>query len=229
VALFLLGQPAEFAVEWVLRMEKRFLAVQNLGIGGGGEVETVQLPCAQRQPDGAQQGRMRIGLEVGVDEVGNLAGPPMNLDEVRPFDFAKDGPAAALVDAQEWLQSIQGAAVDVQVVWQQLADPGALAGLVDGGRVAGLEQQCAWFRAGFGVGAKELFDVALKSKGHLRPPSRFPKRARASKPGDLPNALAKAPKPDGVQQVAAAVAAVKQLFTEVDRGSVDDYRVEQVL
>jgi hypothetical protein len=43
------------------------------------------------------------------------------------------------------------------------------------------------------------------------------------------NKPGKAPKPDAAQQVAAVVAAVKELFAEIDRGAVNDHRVEQVL
>ena len=39
----------------------------------------------------------------------------------------------------------------------------------------------------------------------------------------------KAPKPDAAQLVAGAVATIKDLFAEIDRGLVDDNRVEQVL
>jgi hypothetical protein len=40
---------------------------------------------------------------------------------------------------------------------------------------------------------------------------------------------AKTPKPDGAVQVASAVASVEGLLAEIDRGSVNDYRVQQVL
>lgn len=43
------------------------------------------------------------------------------------------------------------------------------------------------------------------------------------------NKPAKAPKQDGAQQIAAVVATVKELLAEIDRGSVDDNRVDQVL
>ena len=43
------------------------------------------------------------------------------------------------------------------------------------------------------------------------------------------NKPGKEPKPDAAQQVAATVATIKELFAEIDRGSVDDHRVEQVL
>jgi hypothetical protein len=43
------------------------------------------------------------------------------------------------------------------------------------------------------------------------------------------NKPARAPKPDAAQQVANAVAAVKDLFAEIDRGTVDDNRVAEIL
>src|SRR5207302_587402 len=43
------------------------------------------------------------------------------------------------------------------------------------------------------------------------------------------NKPTKAPKQDSSQQVASAVATIKELFAEIDRGSVDDNRVDQVL
>jgi hypothetical protein len=43
------------------------------------------------------------------------------------------------------------------------------------------------------------------------------------------NKLAKAPKQSAEQQVAAAVATIKELFGDIDRGLVDDNRLEQIL
>jgi hypothetical protein len=43
------------------------------------------------------------------------------------------------------------------------------------------------------------------------------------------NTPAKAPKQSAEQQVAATVAAIKELFGDIDRGLVDDNRLEQVL
>src|SRR5438094_5072352 len=43
------------------------------------------------------------------------------------------------------------------------------------------------------------------------------------------NKPARAPKQDSPQQVAGAVAAIKELLSEIDRGTVDDARVGQVL
>ena len=80
---------------------------------------------------------MRVGVEVRVGQVGELAGEAVQLDDVRPLDLAEVGPAAALVDAQERLQRLQGAAVDVKVVRQELAHGGAGAGLVSSARLGG--------------------------------------------------------------------------------------------
>src|SRR5438045_7134132 len=48
--------------------------------------------------DAAEQGRMRVGLEIGINEVRNLPRMPMQLDQVRPLDLAQIRPGAALVD-----------------------------------------------------------------------------------------------------------------------------------
>ena len=65
----------------------------------------------------------------------------MDLDDVGAFDFAQVGAAAALINAQERFEVVQGTAVDVQVVGAQLADGGAFARLVDGGGIPGAEEQ----------------------------------------------------------------------------------------
>jgi hypothetical protein len=44
---------------------------------------------------------MRIRVEIGIDQVGELAGAAVDLDDVGAFDFAEVGAAAAFVDAQE--------------------------------------------------------------------------------------------------------------------------------
>lgn len=43
------------------------------------------------------------------------------------------------------------------------------------------------------------------------------------------NKPAKEPKQDDTQRVASAITSIKELFAEIDRGSVDEQRVEQVL
>jgi hypothetical protein len=55
--------------------------------------------------------------------------------------------------------------VDVQVIREQLADRRALAGVIDGRRVPGLEEQDVGLGAGPGVAAEERLDVALKRQG----------------------------------------------------------------
>jgi hypothetical protein len=43
---------------------------------------------------------MRVGLERGVDQVGNLAGAAVDLDEIRAFYVAQVGPSAACAYAR---------------------------------------------------------------------------------------------------------------------------------
>ena len=106
---------------------------------------------------------MRVGVKVGIAQVREFGGPPVNLDDVSPFHLAEVGAAAALVDAQDRLQRVEGAAVDVQVIGQQLANARAPAGLVDRRRVPRLKQQGVSFGARPGVGAEERLEVALQS------------------------------------------------------------------
>jgi len=58
--------------------------------------------------------------------------------------------------------------VDVQVVRQQLADGRALAGQIDGGRVAGLEQERVRLGTRPCIGAEERLHVALQRERQLR-------------------------------------------------------------
>jgi hypothetical protein len=54
---------------------------------------------------------VRIIVEVRINKVRKLARPPMDLDQVRSFDFAQVGSATALVNSQERFERLQGAAV----------------------------------------------------------------------------------------------------------------------
>jgi hypothetical protein len=91
----------------------------------------------------------------------------VDLDDVGPLDLAPEGPAAALVHPQERLQLVQGAAVDVEIVGQQLADGRALAGLVDGLGVAGLVEEFVGLAAGLGVRPEEGPHIDLKAARQL--------------------------------------------------------------
>jgi hypothetical protein len=66
-----------------------------------GKVVAVELPCAQRQPHRAEQGRVRVRLEGGLDQVRQLAAATVELEEVGALDLAEVGPAAALADPQQ--------------------------------------------------------------------------------------------------------------------------------
>lgn len=95
VFLFLLGQPGEFGHELVPGVKERFLAVEDGGIGARRVVVAVELPRPERELDAAEQGRVRVGLEVGIDQVRDLPRVPVQLDQVHPLDLAQIRPGAA--------------------------------------------------------------------------------------------------------------------------------------
>ena len=101
-----------------------------------------------------------VGLEVGVDQVRDLARMAVQLDQVGAFDLAEVRPVAALVDAEQRVERFQGAAVEIQGVGQQLADVRASAGVIDGLGVAGLEQP---------VVGQKLFGAGLPTPSRAGP------------------------------------------------------------
>ena len=86
-------QPGEFGHQRVPGWEERFLAVEDGGIGALGVVEAVELPRPERELDAAEQGRVRVDLEVGIDQVRDLPRMPVQLDQVRPLDLAQAQPS----------------------------------------------------------------------------------------------------------------------------------------
>ena len=87
--LLLLRQPGELGVERMIARQKRLLAMQDRRVCAGGVVEAIDLAGPERQLDAAQQGRVRVGLEIGINEVRNLAGLAVQLDQVGPFDVPR--------------------------------------------------------------------------------------------------------------------------------------------
>jgi hypothetical protein len=84
--LFLLPRQAgELLLQRVVRVQERLLAVQDRWVIAPRVITTVALPGSEAQPDGSLQRRMGVGLEVRVDQVGEFAGAPVDLDDVRPF------------------------------------------------------------------------------------------------------------------------------------------------
>jgi len=100
VAFLLPGQPGELGSQCVPGWEERFLAVEDGWIGAPGVVEAVELPRPERELDAAQQGRVRVGLEVGIDQVRDLPRMPVQFDQVRPLDLAQVRPGAALLNPE---------------------------------------------------------------------------------------------------------------------------------
>ena len=92
-------------------------------------VEAVELPRAERELDAAEQGRVRVGLEVGIDQLRDLPRMPMHLDQVRPLDLAQVRSGATLVHPEQRLERIERITVNIKRIGQELSDRGSLAGL----------------------------------------------------------------------------------------------------
>jgi hypothetical protein len=104
VLFLLLGQPGELGVEGMIDSEECLLAMENRRIRAGRVFEAVNLADAERELDAALERRMRVGLEIGIDEVRNLARLAVPLDQVGPVESSKVGSGVALVDAQERIE-----------------------------------------------------------------------------------------------------------------------------
>ena len=78
---FLLAQPGELGVKRMIRRQERLLAVQDWRVGTGGVIEAVDLAGTERELDAPQKGRVRVGLEVGIDEVRDFAGLAVQIDD----------------------------------------------------------------------------------------------------------------------------------------------------
>ncbi len=74
------------------------------------EVVAVELPRPERELEAAEQGRVRVGHEVGIDQVRDLPRMPVQLDQVRPLDLAQVRAGAALVHPEQRLERLKGVA-----------------------------------------------------------------------------------------------------------------------
>ena len=98
---------------------------------------------------GSPQRRVRIGVEIGIHEVRDFSGLPVQLDEVGPVDLAQVGAGASFVHAKQRAEAFKCAAMDVEGVGQQFANRRLPAGFIDEVAVAGLEQNVIGQPAGF--------------------------------------------------------------------------------
>ena len=68
VFFLLPGQPGELAHQRVPGWEERFLAVEDGGVGALRVVEAVELPRPEREPDAAEQGRVRVDFLIDLTQ-----------------------------------------------------------------------------------------------------------------------------------------------------------------
>jgi hypothetical protein len=141
VLFLLLRQSGELGVQGVIARQKRLLAVQDRRVGAGGIIEAIDLASAKRQLRAAPQGRVRVGLEIGINEIRNLAGMPVQLDQVGPVERTEVGSGTSLVNSQERVERLERRAMDVERGRQQFADGRPPAGFVDGLGAPGPEEE----------------------------------------------------------------------------------------
>jgi len=82
--LLLPGQAGKLRVEWMIGREERLLAMEDRRVCAGVVFEAIDLAGAERQLDATEQGRVRIGLEIGINEVRDFSGLAVQLDDVCP-------------------------------------------------------------------------------------------------------------------------------------------------
>ena len=119
---------------------------------------------------------MRVGVEVGIGQVRDLARMAVEFDQVGALDLTEVGPRAALVDAEQRVEGLQGRAVDVERIGQELADSRAAAGVVDRFGVAGPEEQVVDPASAVGVAAEGRSAVPAETgrEGRHRRPEAGP-------------------------------------------------------
>jgi hypothetical protein len=137
VLLFLLCEAGEFGEQRMCRGQERFFAVQHGRVFARTIIVIVDFVLAHVQFDARRQGRVGIGLEIGIGQVRNLPREPMQLENVRLFDLSQTSPRAPLVDPQKGIELIQRRAVDVERVGEQLSQRRIAARLVDRRGIAG--------------------------------------------------------------------------------------------
>ena len=94
-------QSGETGMQRMVGRHERLLAMKNGRVGRAGIFKALDLAGAEQDSDAPAKCGVGIGLEVGIDQVRNLAGMPVQLDQVGAVDFAQVGPGTALVDAQQ--------------------------------------------------------------------------------------------------------------------------------
>jgi hypothetical protein len=84
---------------------------------------------------------VRVGLEVGINEVRNFAGLAVQLDQVGPVERAQVRSGTSLVNSQERVECLERGLMDVERGRQQLADGRPTAGFIDGLGAPGPEEK----------------------------------------------------------------------------------------
>jgi hypothetical protein len=77
---------SNFDLRGAVGRQEGLLAVEDLRVRAPGEIDALDRAGSQVQLDAPQQGRVRVGLEVGVDEIRDLARMKYALKSLRDFE-----------------------------------------------------------------------------------------------------------------------------------------------
>ncbi len=104
-------------MERVIGIQEGFFAVQDGRVRGASEISETYVECPQVCPEGRLKGWVRVPLEFGIKQVGDLPILAVQFDHIRR-DGAGEDPPAAYVHAQQWREGRDGCGVEVHRVRQ---------------------------------------------------------------------------------------------------------------
>ena len=89
VLLLLFRQPLEFRAKGMGVLQEGLFAMKDRRVSALAEYLGLQLPRSHAELHGADQGRMRVGVELWVGQIGDLPRETVELDDVGVLDFSQ--------------------------------------------------------------------------------------------------------------------------------------------
>lgn len=160
--LFLVAEALEFGVVGVVGGDELVFAVEDGGIVAVAVVVVAELLGAEVDLEGAVDGGVGVGVEVGDGEVGDFGAVAVEFDGVGRVGASVGAGGAAFVEAQEGVKVIEEAGVDEQVVVGFLAVGAVLDAIADVVLVAEAHEHEVGGGAGLVVAAEVAFEVVLE-------------------------------------------------------------------
>jgi hypothetical protein len=162
--LFLPRELGELTNQRMVWMKERLFLRQDGRVSVLPKLQALDLARSEVQFEGADQGRVRIRFQVRVRQIRQLAGMPVDLDQILSLDLSEERTAAPFVDAKRRRQVEERVPVDVERLGQEFPDRRCLACRVDQVRLPALEQDGIGVIAGTGVCTEERPNGSLEAQ-----------------------------------------------------------------